>query len=356
MPHLFEPLTLRSVTLRNRIAVSPMCEYSSEDGFANDWHMVHLGSRAVGGAGLVLTEATAVEPEGRITPDDLGLWKDDHIDKLLNITKFIKSQGSVPGIQLAHAGRKASNSSPWKGNKGLNKAEGGWTPSAPSEIPFDERSPLPAELTIEGIQKIVSKFKEAAARSLNAGMDIIEIHGAHGYLVHEFLSPVSNHRKDEYGGSFENRTRLLKDIVKAVRQVWPEQKPLFVRLSVTDWVEPEGWTIVQSVTLAGELKGLGVDLIDCSSGGNIPGITIPIGPGYQTALAERVKRESGILTGAVGVITHSTQADHIVRSGQADIVLMAREMLRDPYFALRAARELKQEMPWPKQYDRAKNK
>jgi 2,4-dienoyl-CoA reductase-like NADH-dependent reductase (Old Yellow Enzyme family) len=354
MAHLFEPLKLRDVTLKNRIAVSPMCEYSSQDGFANDWHMVHLGSRAVGGAGLVLTEATAVEPEGRISPDDLGIWKDEHIEQLAQIATFVKSQGSVLGMQLAHAGRKASTYSPMKGTGYVPADRGGWTPLGPSPIPFDEKAPSPKELTEKDIARIIVQFGQAAARALKAGLEVLEIHAAHGYLIHEFLSPISNRRNDGYGGPFENRTRLLKEAVASIRRVWPESKPLMVRLSVTDWVEPEGWTRDQSVELAKGLHKLGVDLVDCSSGGLIPGVKIPVGPGYQTPLAEKLKKEGGIATGAVGFITSPAQADHIIRNGQADMVFIAREFLRDPYFPLRAARELGQDVAWPAQYDRAK--
>ena len=357
MPHLFEPFTLRGLTLKHRIVVSPMCMYSSDDGFANDWHVVHLGSRACGGAALVFTEATAVEPEGRISPEDLGLWKDEHIEFLKRITTFIKSQGSVPGIQLAHAGRKASTLSPQAGKRGIvPKEKGGWTPLAPSPIPFNPGDPAPEELTVEGIQRIVRKFRDAAARALAAGFEVVELHAAHGYLMDEFLSPLSNHRKDAYGGSLENRTRIVREVVSGIREVWPESKPLFLRISATDWKEPEGWTIEQSVELAKMVKGLGVDLIDCSSGGIAPDAKIPSMPGYQTPFAERIRREAGIATGAVGLITTTAQADEIIRAGQADVVLMAREFLRDPYFPLHAAEELHQDIGWPKQYERAKGK
>ncbi len=354
MPHLFEPLKLRDINLKNRIGVSPMCEYSSQDGFANDWHLVHLGSRAVGGAGLILTEATAVEPEGRISPDDLGLWKDEHIEKLARIAAFVKSHGSVLGMQLAHAGRKASTYGSGKGTGYVPGAEGGWTPLAPSAIPFDEKAPTPQALDEKRIVQIAENFRKAARRAHEAGLEVLEIHAAHGYLIHEFLSPISNRRNDGYGGPFDNRTRFLKEVVAGVRETWPESKPLIVRLSVTDWMEPDGWTQDQSVALAKNLLKIGVDLIDCSSGGLIPGVKIPIGPGYQTSLAEKVKKEGGIPTGAVGMITSATQADHILRSGQADMVFIAREFLRDPYFPLHAARELGHEVAWPIQYERAK--
>lgn len=352
---LFSPLTLRSITLRNRIVVSPMCEYSSVDGFANDWHLVHLGSRAVGGAGLVFTEATAVVPDGRISPSDLGIWKDAHIEPLARITRFIREHGAVPGMQLAHAGRKASTARPWEGGAPLSVAQGGWSPiAAPSAIAFSDGYQTPEALDISGIQDIISAFAHAARRALDAGFEVIELHGAHGYLVSEFLSPLSNTRTDNYGGSFENRMRLLREIIKAVREVWPERLPIFLRISASDWTEG-GWDIEQSVELARIVAPLGVDLIDCSSGGNIPKVRIPLGPGYQVPFAERVRRDSGVPTGAVGLITTALQAEEIVRSGRADVVLLAREELRDPYFPLHAAKELGAEVEWPKQYLRAKN-
>jgi len=352
--HLFTPLELRDVTLRNRIVVSPMCEYSSTDGFANDWHLVHLGSRAVGGAALVFTEATAVTPGGRISPDDLGIWQDAHTDFLARITSFIAEQGAAPGIQLAHAGRKASTASPWKGNKPVVAAHGGWSPIVgPSAIPFDAGYQTPQALEIAGIQDIVRAFADGARRALEAGFRVVEIHGAHGYLIHEFLSPLSNVRTDAYGGSFENRTRFLREIIEAVRGVWPERLPLFLRISATDWTEG-GWDAEQSVALARMVSPLGVDLVDCSTGGNVAGARIPLGPGYQVPFAERVKRESGVRSGAVGLITEAKQANDIVREGKADVVILAREELRDPYFPLRAARELGVDIPWPRQYERAK--
>jgi len=351
---LFSPLALRDVTLRNRIVVSPMCEYSSIDGFADDWHFVHLGSRAVGGAGLVFTEATAVTPDGRISPDDLGIWKDAHIDFLARITSFVSQQGAVPGIQLAHAGRKASTASPWKGHKPIDALEGGWSPVvAPSAIPFAAGYQTPHALDIAGIQDIVRSFADGARRALHAGFRVLEIHGAHGYLIHEFLSPLSNARTDSYGGSFDNRTRFLREIIEGVRGVWPGRLPLFLRISATDWVDG-GWDAEHSVALARMVAPLGVDLIDCSTGGNVPGAHVPVGPGYQVPFAERVKRESGVRTGAVGLITRATQADDIIRDGKADVVILAREELRDPYFPLRAARELGIDIPWPRQYERAK--
>jgi 2,4-dienoyl-CoA reductase-like NADH-dependent reductase (Old Yellow Enzyme family) len=352
---LFSPLVLRGITLKNRIAVSPMCEYSSVDGFANDWHLVHLGSRAVGGAALVFTEAAAVAAQGRISPDDLGIWKDEHIEALSRITRFIAEQGAVPGIQLAHAGRKASTSVPWKGGKPLGPTEGGWTPIvAPSAIPFDEGYQTPAALDLVGIQDIISAFTSAARRSLAAGFQVIEIHGAHGYLINEFLGPLSNTRSDAYGGSFENRTRLLREIVAAVRRVWPEHLPLFVRISATDWIEG-GWTVEHSVDLARMLQPLGIDLIDCSSAGNVAKVRVPFGPGYQVPLAERVRTETGMPTGAVGLITTPKHADDIIREAKADIVLLAREELRDPYFPLHAAKALGSEIAWPNQYLRARD-
>ena len=352
MSNLFDPLTIRSVTLRNRIAVSPMCQYSSTDGYATEWHWVHLGSRAVGGAALVMTEAAAVLPEGRISPEDLGIWDEGHVEMLSRIVGFIHQQGALAGIQLAHAGRKASTYAPWRGQGAVPESEGGWQVAGPSEGPFSENYPRPQPLTIEGIRSVTGAFAQAARRALQAGFDVVEIHGAHGYLIHEFLSPFSNHRQDEYGGSFENRTRIVREVVKAVRDAWPENLPLFLRISSTDW-EEGGWDPEQSVELARQAKPMGVDLIDCSSGGNLPSAAIPAGPGFQTPFAERIRREAGMLTGAVGFITSPAQADHIIRSGQADMVLLAREMLRDPYWPLRAARELGYPTTWPVQYLRA---
>ena len=352
MPHLFEPLIIRGLTIRNRIAVSPMCMYSSEDGFANDWHMVHLGSRAVGGAGIVFTEATGVEARGRISPSDLGIYKDEHIGKLSEITRFIKEQGAAPGMQLAHAGRKASTGRPWDGGKAVADEDGGWEPVAPSPIPFIDAYRMPHELSEAEIREVTESFVKAAERALAAGFEVAEVHFAHGYLMHEFLSPLSNKRTDGYGGSFENRTRFARETVQAVRKVWPESLPLFARISSTDWTEG-GWDIDQSVELAKMLGPLGVDLFDCSSGGNVMGASIPLGPGYQTPFAERIRKEGGVLTGAVGEIVSPVQADHIIRTGQADMVLLAREMLRDPYWPRRAAKELGHEFHGPKQYGRA---
>jgi 2,4-dienoyl-CoA reductase-like NADH-dependent reductase (Old Yellow Enzyme family) len=330
-----------------------MCQYSSENGYASDWHLVHLGSRAIGGAGLVLTEATAVLPEGRISPQDLGIWEDGHIEMLGRIVGFIHEQGSIAGMQLAHAGRKASTSRPWEGHDAVPESQGGWTKVvAPSALKFSDTYPMPQALTLDGIQEVVAAFAAAARRACQAGFRVIEIHAAHGYLIHEFLSPLSNQREDDYGGSFENRTRLCREVVAAVRSAWPKELPLFARISATDWVEG-GWNIDESVKLAGELKEMGVHLIDCSSGGNVPHAKIPVGPGYQTAFAERIRREAGIMTGAVGMITDPVQVEHIIQTGQADAVIMAREFLRDPYFPLRAARELEQPIAWPVQYLRA---
>ncbi len=353
MPHLFDSFTIRDLEFSNRVFVSPMCEYSSVDGYANDWHLVHLGSRAVGGAGLVLTEATAVLPEGRISPQDLGLWKDEHVDFLKRIVSFIHEQGSVAGMQLAHAGRKASTRRPWEGDGVVPETEGGWqNVMAPSAIRFADNYPTPQALTVDGIQQVVRAFADAARRACDAGFRVIEIHAAHGYLIHEFLSPLSNHRDDSYGGSFENRTRLIREIVTAVRSSWPKGAPLFVRISASDWVEG-GWDLEQSIELARSLKQLGVDLIDCSSGGTVPHAKIPAGPGYQTPFAQRIRHEAEILTGAVGMITSAVQAEQIIGTGQADAIVIAREFLRDPYWPLRAAKELGQSISWPVQYLRA---
>ena len=352
MPNLFSELRLRDITLPNRIGVSPMCQYSSVDGFANDWHFVHLSSRAVGGAGLVFTEAAAVVPEGRISPQDLGVWSQAHFEPLERITRFIDSEGAVAGIQLAHAGRKGSTYDPSVGQGAIPPSEGGWVPVAPSAEAFDANFPLPSALSVDEIAGIRSAFATAAERAVRAGFRVVELHAAHGYLGHEFLSPFSNHRIDQYGGSFENRTRFIREVAADVRAVLPERCPLFVRISSTDWVDG-GWDIEQSVELARQLKGLGVDLIDCSSGGVIPFSDIPVGPGYQTPFAERVRREAGIATAAVGMITGAAQADHVIRTGQADLTLLAREMLRDPYWPLHAAQELGTPISWPTQYLRA---
>jgi len=352
MAGLFDPLAIREVKFANRVVVSPMCQYSSHDGYANDWHFVHLGSRAVGGAGLVLTEATAVLPVARISPQDLGIWADKHIEMLSRIVSFIHEQGSVAGMQLAHAGRKASTHRPWEAPGAISESEGGWKVVAPSAVPFTDNYPMPHALTTDGIQEVIAAFAAAARRACQAGFRVLEIHAAHGYLIHEFLSPLSNRREDDYGGSFENRTRLCREIVAGVRSSWPKELPLFLRISATDWVEG-GWDFDESVKLARQLKPIGVDLIDCSSGGNVPHANIPAGPGYQTAFANRIRREAEIMTGAVGMITSPVQAEHIIRTEQADAVIMAREFLRDPYWALRAARELEQPIAWPVQYLRA---
>ncbi len=354
-PRLFEPLKIKSIQLKNRIGVSPMCMYSSKDGFANNWHLVHLGTRATGGAGLVISEAAAVSPEARITPDDLGIWKDAHVEKLKEITAFLEGQGSVPGIQLAHAGRKASTTNPWKGGKFLSEEEGGWQPVAPSAIPFYEENPAPIELDSAGIEKVISDFREASKRALSAGFKVVEIHAAHGYLLHEFLSPLSNQRKDEYGGSFENRSRLLLEVTRAVREVWPEDLPLFVRISATDWAAG-GWNEKESVELAKLLKEEGVDLIDCSSGGLVPNVSIPVQKKYQVPFSEKLKSEAGILTAAVGLITTPQEAEEVLEKEQADIILLGREMLRNPYFPLEAAAELGAAIDWPNQYLRAKQR
>ncbi|MBX6379797.1 MAG: NADPH dehydrogenase NamA [Thermoflavifilum aggregans] len=353
MSLLFEPFSSRGLQIRNRMMVSPMCQYSSEDGFANDWHLVHLGSRAVGGAGIVCTEATAVSPEGRITPQDLGIWKDEHIPGLRRITDFIKAQGAVPAIQLAHAGRKASTARPWEGGHQLAPENGGWQTVAPSAIPFREGERPPLALDEKGIEKVIHDFVDAAKRAYKAGFQVIELHAAHGYLLHEFFSPLSNHRTDAYGGPRENRARLLLQVTEAVRQVWPDEYPLFVRLSCTDWVE-DGVQIEDCVWLAKELKARGVDLIDCSSGGLVPYAQVPAEPGYQVPFAERIRSEAGIATGAVGLITEARQAEEILQNQQADLIIMARQMLRDPYFALHAAIEMGKDIPWPVQYLRAK--
>lgn len=353
MSKLFTPLQIRSVQLKNRITVSPMCQYTSEDGFASDWHLVHLGSRAVGGAGLVITEATAVSPEARISPHDLGIWKDEHLEKLQQITSFIAAQGAVPGIQLAHAGRKASTNVPWKGRGKVSIEEGGWQVVAPSAIAFTDNYPMPVALDEAGIQKIIKDFTAAAGRALRAGFKVIELHAAHGYLVHQFLSPLSNHRSDNYGGSFENRIRLLLEVIAGVQTVWPHDLPLLVRISATDWAEG-GWNIEEAVKLAHILKQKGVDLIDVSSGGLVHHQQITIGPAYQLPFATRIRKETGILTGTVGMITTAIQAETILVNGDADMVIMAREMLRQPYFPLQAAHELKEKVAWPVQYERAK--
>jgi 2,4-dienoyl-CoA reductase-like NADH-dependent reductase (Old Yellow Enzyme family) len=351
---LFDPLTVRGVTLRNRVAVSPMCQYSAQDGFANDWHLVHLGSRAVGGAGLVVFEATAVEARGRISPADLGLWRDEQIAPLARIVRFVEQQGAVAALQLAHAGRKASVRAPWdRGGAPLAPADGGWEIVAPSAIPFGEGYAVPRALDEAGIAGVIEAFAVAARRAREAGFRVIELHAAHGYLVHEFLSPLSNRRADRWGGSFENRTRFARELVAAVRRVWPEELPLLLRVSATDWAEG-GWTPDETVALARAVKELGVDLVDTSSGGLVSSAKVPVGPGYQSAFAERIRREAGLATGAVGMITAPEQAEHVLRTGQADLVLLARELLRDPYWPLHAAPRVHAQVAWPVQYERAR--
>jgi len=352
MTQIFDPLAIRGVTLRNRIVVSPMCQYSSEDGFANDWHLVHLGGFAVGGASLVFTEATAVTAEGRISPEDLGIWKDAHIDYLARVARFVAGQGAVPAMQLAHAGRKASTQRPWDGPNAIPLDKGGWVPLAPSAVAYSEQYAMPREMSKEEIRQVVDAFAQAARRALEAGYKLLEIHGAHGYLMHEFFSPLSNFRKDEYGGSFENRTRIAREIVTAVRKQMPEQLPLFIRISATDWKEG-GWDVDQAVELAKQLKPLGVDLVDCSSAGLVHDQKIVVGPAFQVPFAERIRREAGILTGTVGMIESKEQVAEILANDRADLVFMAREFLRDARWPLRAARELKQPMSWPVQYLRA---
>ncbi len=352
-PHLFAPLTLRGTTFRNRVFVSPMCEYSAVDGVPQDWHLVHLGSFARGGAGLVLTEATAVTPEGRISPQDTGIWNDEQVTVWRRIVDFIRSQEAVPGIQLAHAGRKASTAAPWLGGGHVAPADGGWDDVvAPSAVAFASL-PKPHELGIDEIGHLVGAFAEAAGRSLAAGFEVVEVHAAHGYLLHEFLSPLSNRRTDSFGGSFENRIRLVLEVVDAVRAVWPDDQPVFVRLSATDWVDG-GWTEDETVRLAAALREHGVDLVDCSSGGTSPDAAIPVGPGYQVPFAARVRREAGIASGAVGMITEPQQAAKVIAEGDADAVLLARALLRDPHWPLRAAHELGSEVRWPPQYQRAR--
>ncbi len=349
-PCLYDPHPIRGLTLRNRIVMSPMCQYSSEDGLANDWHLAHLGARASGGVGLVIVEATAVTPDGRISPGDMGIWDDRHVEPLARIARFVTSQGAAAGIQLAHAGRKASCDVPWRGGKAIHDpAQGGWPVVGPSPIPFDDQSPTPRELTGAELDGVVDAFEAAARRSLDAGFQMIEIHAAHGYLLHEFLSPLSNKRTDEYGGSLENRTRLVRRVAERLRGTIPDSMPLFVRISATDWAEG-GWDVDQSVELAKALKGLGVDLIDCSSGALVPHVKIPLGPGYQVPFARRIRREAGIATGAVGLIAERGQAERIVAEGDADLVLLGRELLREPYWALKAMLEAGREVAWPVPY------
>ena len=351
---LFSPLPLRGVTLRNRIAVSPMCQYSSVDGYANDWTFQHLASRAVGGAGLVFTEATSVTADGRISPSDLGIWQDGHIDELRRCTRFIESQGAAAGIQLAHAGRKASTRRPWDGSGQVPVEEGGWRTVAPSAIPFYDTDHVPHALSISEITDIITAFAEGARRAVDAGFHVIELHAAHGYLMHQFLSPLANQRTDAYGGNFENRTRFTREIVSRVRTVIPDDYPLVVRISATDWADG-GWDADQSVELARLLIPLGVDLMDCSSGALVPRVKIPVGPGYQVPFAERIKRETGMPTGAVGMITDADQANTIIQEGSADLILLARQLLREPYWPLHAAKHLGADIKWPVQYERARD-
>jgi 2,4-dienoyl-CoA reductase-like NADH-dependent reductase (Old Yellow Enzyme family) len=350
---LFSPLRLREVLLRNRIVVSPMCQYSSQDGLPNDWHLVHLGTRAVGGAGLVMAEATAVSPEGRITPDDTGLWSDEQAIAWTRIARFIEGQGAVPGIQLAHAGRKASTDAPWRGGKPLGERERGWQPVAPSPLPFHDGQPVPRELSADEITGIVGSFRDAARRAEQAGFQVVEIHMAHGYLLHQFLSPLTNRRTDGYGGTLENRLRLPLEVARAVREAFAVERPVFVRLSATDWVEG-GWDLDQAVELARRLRESGVDLIDCSSGGAVPHARVPAAPGYQVPFAAAIRERAGMATGAVGLVTKPAQAEAIVADGKADVVLLARELLRDPYWPLHAAQALGAQVDWPVQYMRAR--
>jgi 2,4-dienoyl-CoA reductase-like NADH-dependent reductase (Old Yellow Enzyme family) len=353
MSQLFSPFTIKSITLRNRIVVSPMCQYSAVDGFANNWHLVHLGTRAVGGAGLVIQEATAVSPEGRISYADLGIWKDEHIAKLKEITDFIHGQGAVAGIQLAHAGRKASAEVSWKGGKQIKEGPDSWQTVAPSAVPYYESDFAPKELSKEEIKQVIADFKAATIRALLAGYKVLELHGAHGYLIHEFYSPWSNKRTDEYGGSFENRIRFLLELIAEVQTVWPSDLPLFVRISATDWTDG-AWTIEDSVNLSRILKERGVDLVDTSTAANVAHVKIPVAPGYQVPFAAQIRQSTAMATGAVGLITEAQQAEDILQKGQADLIFLARQLLRDPYFPLHAAKELGDEIIWPKQYDRAK--
>lgn len=353
MSHLFSSFQLRELTFRNRVFVSPMCQYSSEDGMPNDWHLVHLGSRAVGGAGLVMVEATAVSPEGRISPRDSGIWSDAHAQAFQRITRFIKANGAVPAVQLAHAGRKASTEIPWRGEGGVPPERGGWQPIAPSAIPFSDKYPMPREMSAADIEQVVEAFAAAARRALIGGFETVEIHNAHGYLLHEFLSPLSNHRTDEYGGSLENRMRLPLRVARTVREIWPARWPVFVRISATDWAEG-GWDLDQSVRLARRYKEIGIDLIDCSSGGLVPKAKIPVRPGYQVPFSETIRREVAIATGAVGMITEPHEAEQIIAEQKADVVLLARAILRNPYWPLHAAKILGAEAPWPDQYLRGR--
>jgi 2,4-dienoyl-CoA reductase-like NADH-dependent reductase (Old Yellow Enzyme family) len=355
MSKLFSPLRLRDLTFKNRIFVSPMCQYSSNDGLPTDWHLVHLGSRAVGGAAMVCIEATAVSPEGRISPADSGIWSDQHADGFRRITAFIRDQDCVPAIQLAHAGRKASTDRPWSGGKPLDPSRGGWQTIAPSAVPFASDYPTPREMSADDISSVIARFSVAAKRALSAGFQVVELHMAHGYLLHEFLSPFGNQRHDDFGGSLANRMRLPLRIAAVVREVWPAHWPVFVRISATDWKDG-GWDLPQSIEFSKALSAIGIDLIDCSSGGAVPNAKIPSNPGYQVPFAEAIRRDAKIPTGAVGLITTAAQAEQIIAEEKADAVLLARQMLRDPYWPLHAARELGVDLPWPKQYERAKQK
>jgi 2,4-dienoyl-CoA reductase-like NADH-dependent reductase (Old Yellow Enzyme family) len=350
---LFTPLRLRETTLRNRIAVSPMCQYSAREGLPTAWHLVHLGSRAVGGAGLVLAEATAVTPEGRISPYDTGIWSDAHAEAWAPVARFVAEQGAVPGLQLAHAGRKASTDAPWRGGGPVGAEAGGWLPVGPSPLPFSQGHPVPRELAPDELSGIVGAFRDGARRAAEAGFAAVEIHMAHGYLLHQFLSPLTNRRTDDYGGSPENRRRLPLEVARAVREAFPVERPVLVRISATDWVEG-GWDLEQSIVLARELRAAGVDLVDCSSGGAVPGATAPFAPGYQVPFARAIRERAGVATGAVGMITEPAQAEAIVAEGSADVVLLAREMLRDPYWPLHAAQALGVRVRWPDQYLRAR--
>jgi 2,4-dienoyl-CoA reductase-like NADH-dependent reductase (Old Yellow Enzyme family) len=349
---LFSPLRIREIALKNRIVVSPMCEYSAKDGHPQAWHLVHLGSRAIGGAGLVFTEASAVEERGRISSADTGIYTDAHVESWCPIAEFIRSHGAVPGMQIAHAGRKASTAPPWTGGKPVAVQDGGWEPVGPSALAFDAGYTVPRELSVSEIGEIVGAFRKSAERVLAAGFEILEIHAAHGYLLHQFLSPLSNTRADEYGGKFENRVHIVEQVVRTVREVWPQRLPLFVRVSATDWKEG-GWDLAQTIELARQLTPLGVDLIDASSGGAVPGVKIPLGPGYQTGFAEAIRKEAGIATGAVGMISEAVQAETILATEQADLVFLARELLRDPYWPRRAAKALDVRIKAPLQYERA---
>ena len=355
MSKLLSPIKIRQLEFRNRIVVSPMCQYSAKRGMPNDWHVVHLGSRAVGGAGLVITEATAVSPEGRISPADLGVWNNEQVTAFRRITDFMKSQGAIPGIQIAHAGRKASTKIPWEGEGWIAEDNGGWQTMAPSAIPFDNNYSHPKEMTVDDVKMVVFQFRDAAKRSLDAGFKVAEIHAAHGYLLHQFLSPLSNHRNDEYGGSLENRLRFPLEVAKVVREVWPEELPVFIRISATDWAEG-GWDLKQSVEFAKCLTEIGIDLIDTSTGGLVPRVKIPVAPGYQLPFAETIRREANIMTGGIGLITTADQAEQVLANEQADVVVIAREFLRDPYFPLHAAKILGDDPQYPIQYLRAKPK